>query len=347
MDCPRLEQLPPPPAGRSGWPWTEATPRLPATRPDGAPWPRITIVTPSYNQAQFLEETIRSVLLQGYPNLEYIIIDGGSSDGSVELMRKYEPWLADWVSERDSGQAEAINKGWSRATGAITTWLNSDDSYTPGALRVVAEAMAQGRADVVAGGCRLHDLRDRSTRVVTPHVVTFPRLVTYWHFPSVMPPQPSVFFKTELLKRVGMLDPALHYAMDYDLFIRMARLSPFQRVGEVLTNYLVHEQSKTGQGWEPFRREYWGVSRRYWQARGRAWHLWLAWDYYRYACWQRRVELYRQVRDDNWLGVRQRLWPTLLHNPAMLANLGTWSIAAKATIGAGNYARLRAFRRGA
>src|SRR5262245_21335405 len=143
MQCPRLDQLPPPPAGRSGWPWTEATPRLPATLPDGAAWPRITIVTPSYNQAPFLEETIRSVLLQGYPNLEYIIIDGGSSDGSVELMRRYEPWLAYWVSEPDGGQSEAINKGWCSATGTVTTWLSSDDIYTPGALKAVAEGMAR------------------------------------------------------------------------------------------------------------------------------------------------------------------------------------------------------------
>lgn len=347
LHSPSLKQLPPPPAGRSGWPWTETTPRLPATLPDGSPWPRITVVTPSYNQAGFLEETIRSVLLQGYPNLEYIIVDGGSNDGSVELIRNYAPWLAYWVSEKDNGQSEAINKGWGRATGAITAWLNSDDSYTPGALRVVAESMAQRQADVIAGGCRLRDLRDGSTRLITPHEVSFARLVTYWHFPSVMPPQPSVFFKTDLLKRVGMLDETLHYAMDYDLFIRLARLSPFQRIGEVFSNYLIHASSKTGQGWGPFEREDFLVSRRYWRARGPQWYVWLTWDYYRYACWQRRVELYGQVRDGNWPGVRRRLGPTLLHNPAMLANLGTWSIAAKATLGAGNYARLRAFGRGA
>ena len=113
--------------------------QLPETMSDGHPWPRISIVTPSYNQGQFIEETIRSVLQQGYPNLEYIIIDGGSTDNSVEIIKKYEEYLTYWVSEPDDGQYDAINKGFSRATGEIMAWLNSDDMYVPWTFKTVAE----------------------------------------------------------------------------------------------------------------------------------------------------------------------------------------------------------------
>ena len=119
LPSPTLNDLPPPPPGKVGWPWTEATPSLLAPARDGASLPRITIVTPSFNQARFIEETIRSVLLQDYPNLEYIITDGGSTDGSVEIIRTYARWLTDWVAEPDHGQSDAINKGFARATGDI------------------------------------------------------------------------------------------------------------------------------------------------------------------------------------------------------------------------------------
>ena len=134
MHCPNLTELPPPPSGKKGWPWTEATPRLPDTMPDGPPWPRISIVTPSLNQGRYIEETIRSVLLQGYPDLEYIIIDGGSTDNSLEVIQKYAPWLTYWVSEPDKGQSHAINKGWRHSTGGFIGWLCADDILLPSAV---------------------------------------------------------------------------------------------------------------------------------------------------------------------------------------------------------------------
>ena len=122
MRCPTLAELPSPLPGTTGWPWREETRQLPNTLPDGSPWPRISIVTPSFNQGKYIEETIRSILLQGYPNLEYIIMDGGSNDGSLEIIKKYEPWLALWVSEKDRGQSHAINKGFLSSTGDVVAW---------------------------------------------------------------------------------------------------------------------------------------------------------------------------------------------------------------------------------
>ncbi len=136
-----VEDLPKPGNEEKGWPWTRGSGKLPAKMPDESPWPKITVVTPSYNQGQFLEETIRSVLLQGYPDLEYIVIDGGSSDNSVAIIKKYERWLTYWESQPDRGQCHAVNKGWAKAKPGIWAWLNSDDTYFPGTLPKAALAL--------------------------------------------------------------------------------------------------------------------------------------------------------------------------------------------------------------
>ncbi len=151
MRCPTLSELPSPPPGKTGWPWTKETPQLPDRMPDGRAWPQITIVTPSYNQGQFIEETIRSVLLQGYPNLQYMVIDGGSTDASAQIIQKYTPWLDYWVSEADRGQAHAINKGLERATGMVAAYLNSDDIYLPGALGHVGQTYVKRPFDLLVG----------------------------------------------------------------------------------------------------------------------------------------------------------------------------------------------------
>ena len=144
-----LDRLPPPPVGRTGWPWNvETTPPTDAT---GIIWPRITIVMPSYEQATYVEEGFRSVLLQNYPNLEFIVNDGGSRDGSAEIIARYAPYLSHTQSVRDHGQGDAINQGFDRATGEIVGWLNSDDFYLPGALFAVAREFLRGTPDVVYG----------------------------------------------------------------------------------------------------------------------------------------------------------------------------------------------------
>jgi glycosyltransferase involved in cell wall biosynthesis len=156
MPASALAQLPPPPPGRTGWPWTVET-AMPADLAT-TQWPRITIVMPSYQQASFVEETVRSVLLQNYPNLEFIVNDGGSKDGSAEIISRYAPFLTHFESGPDGGQGAAINKGFDRATGEIMGWINSDDFYLPGALFAVARRFLQNDADIVYGDAlNLHE----------------------------------------------------------------------------------------------------------------------------------------------------------------------------------------------
>ena len=138
MRCPNLEELPPSPPGKTGWPWTQGSKTLGNAMPDGNSWPKISIVTPSFNQGKYIEETIRSVLLQGYPDIEYIVIDGGSMDASLDIIKKYERWLTYWVSEPDKGQSHAINKGFAKSSGEIYAYINSDDFYCPSAFGTVA-----------------------------------------------------------------------------------------------------------------------------------------------------------------------------------------------------------------
>ena len=152
MHCPTLKDLPPPPEGKTGWPWTEGNSQLPKTMPDGKPWAKISIITPNYNYGRTVEEAIRSVLLQGYPNLEYIIIDGGSADNSLEIIKRYERWLGYWVSESDEGIYDAINKGIKVASGEWIYVLGSDDILYHN--KVLYEAFSDSNninADIIYG----------------------------------------------------------------------------------------------------------------------------------------------------------------------------------------------------
>ena len=219
MDCPTLAKLPPPPPDKNGWPWTKESPEAPAVMFDGFPWPKVSIVTPSYNQADFIEETIRSVLLQGYPNLEYIIIDGGSTDGSQEIIRKYEPWLAYWVSESDNGQSHAINKGWSKSNGEIIAWLNSDDVYEPDALMAVAYFFKrQEKVHMIYGDCKLIDEHGDVGGDCPSREFELENLVCNKWFIS----QPASFFSKEMVSAVRCVNEDLHLVMDWELFLRIA-----------------------------------------------------------------------------------------------------------------------------
>ena len=205
-------------------------------------WPRITVVTPSYNQAKFLEATIRSVLDQGYPNLEYIVMDGGSTDGSLEIIRRYEKHLAGWVSEKDGGAADAIAKGFSRATGTILAYLNSDDLYLPGSLHAIGEAMRDPAVDVAYGNTYWIDSGGAilGERRQTP----FARMgYLYGGFDLQ---QPATFWTRDLYLKCGGIDPSYLFAFDMDLFVRFAkRKARFKHVNKFVASFRIHPQSKS------------------------------------------------------------------------------------------------------
>jgi len=240
MRCPTLAELPVSP-NKTGWPWTEEAPQLPQTMSDGSSWPRVSIVTPSFNQAQFIEETIRSVLLQGYPALEYIIIDGGSTDGSVEIIRKYAPWLAYWVSEPDRGQLDAITKGLVHSSGEIIAYLNSDDTYLPGTfVRVIQAFQAHRDAAAICGG---ELLIDRDGMVIAEHRVqsaTWYDLATC-HFI----PQPAVFLRRAALEQAGGFDPRFQIIFDFELWTRVAQIAKIACIPDILATTRWHASSRT------------------------------------------------------------------------------------------------------
>jgi glycosyltransferase involved in cell wall biosynthesis len=245
MTAPMLEELPHPPPGRTGWPWDIPAEHRPEPALDGRLWPRIAIVTPSFNQAAFIEETLRSVLLQGYPNLEYRVLDGGSRDGSVEIIRKYEPWLTGWSSGPDRGQSDAINTGIGRSSFDLGSWLNSDDLLLPGALLAVASHRAlDPRCEFVTGDGVFVDPTGRTElyyKRSAPY--TFQDLLQY--ATDLYLPQPSVFFSKALFERVGGLDTTLRYTMDLDLWLRMRTATDLHYVPTRLSLLRQHKDAKT------------------------------------------------------------------------------------------------------
>lgn len=212
-------------------------------------WPRVTVVTPSFNQAQYLEATIRSVLEQDYPNLEYIVVDGGSTDGSVEIIKKYAHRLAWWVSEPDRGQSHAINKGLSRATGDVIAYLNSDDYYLPGTLRAVVEyATANPGVDLIHGTCRYVDVAGHAIGRQTARISRYDEAIdlwdVWWNRRQLV--QPEVFWTRRIAERVGLLREDLHYVMDYEYWLRILRAGArVERVDRELTCFRFTPEQKS------------------------------------------------------------------------------------------------------
>jgi glycosyltransferase involved in cell wall biosynthesis len=290
---PTRENLPSPPADRIGWPWSDNYLPLGAPCPDTAIWPRISIVTPSFNQGQFLEETIRSVLLQGYPNLEYLVIDGGSHDNSREILQKYSSFLSYWHSRGDEGQADAINQGLRMATGDIVAWINSDDYYLPGVFERIADQFVQKDIQIIYGRAVFVDEGGKFIEEYPAEPLPLDwRRFRYWRGWPI--PQPTVFMHRGLLEQFGFLDPSLHYALDYDLLIRLSCHIKLDFLDVLMANYRIHSHSKTG-NWvdsqELFYLENVCVNRRYapWYLPGN-WRLWFEWLFH-FLIWQSKKRI--------------------------------------------------------
>ncbi|MFX1552322.1 MAG: glycosyltransferase family 2 protein [Promethearchaeota archaeon] len=204
--------------------------------------PFISIVTPSLNQAAYIEENIKSVFNQNYPNFEHIIIDGGSTDGTIDIIRKYDHLI--WVSEKDSGQSQAINKGFKRAKGEIFGWLNSDDFLLPGAISLIVEMYKKYPAAVAwVGGCYRVDPNGRILSCVIPHGLDRDSLADWGHRGFFY--QPSCFFAARAWKETGLLDEDLQFAFDLDMWLRLSSIGTFASTTDIISAAIIHKDAKT------------------------------------------------------------------------------------------------------
>lgn len=219
--------------------------------------PLVTVVTPSYNQGQFLERTILSVLSQDYPNLEYIVMDGGSSDNSVEIIRKYQDRISYWISEKDRGQSDAINKGWKMAKGIYCSYLNSDDELAPNAISKIVKVFQENPdAGIVYGDYTFIDEHNVVMEFGKGRQADFKTLLINGQMPYIA--QPSSFYVTAMIKKVGYIDEQFHLSMDYDLLLRLANISKLIYIPEVISLFRLHASAKSS----TFMKKHWHESLR-------------------------------------------------------------------------------------
>jgi len=238
-----LKSLPFPASGQIGWPFTGETP--PSAYDSRISWPKITIVTPSFNQGSFIEQTIRSVLLQNYPNLEYIIMDGGSNDSTVDILKKYTRWVSHWQSKPDNGQGQAINMGFSIASGGIYGWINSDDYYMKGAFLQVAHTFLKRKVEFVYGYGLSFELATGDYQLcrMLPHTDYFIKI------PSLI--QPSTFWRSAIHQPIW---EDLHCALDFELWLRLVKGKRRAMIKKPLSVAHVHSDAKT---FDPKMKAYW------------------------------------------------------------------------------------------
>ncbi len=227
---------------RNAWPWVNTNNENKFD--NGITWPKISIVTPTLNQGQFIEETIRSVIFQNYPNLQYIIIDGGSTDNTVDVIKKYDKYIDYWVSEKDLGQSDAINKGLSKCNGDIFNWINSDDSYEENAFRTIAGYFMEEDIDLlVAREFRFYNKSYKTLASGSVLTNDFEQTILTGQID-----QPSTFWRRETITSLGNLDVDMHYAMDADMWMRYLLANgpkKIKKTGDAIVNFRLHSASKT------------------------------------------------------------------------------------------------------
>ena len=228
-----------------GWVWQKTLTAEKKIKSAQISYPKITIVTPSYNQGKFLEETIRSVILQGYENLEYFVIDGGSTDNSLEIIHKYQDYLTYWVSEPDKGQAEAINKGFNLATGDIFAFLNSDDVYLPETLAKIGKFFAEHpQIDFICGQTEFINQESLPTQGFSELFQVEINDITMTQTCHIA--QPSTFFRASAWQKIGNFNQSLHYCFDYDFWLRAYLAGcKFSQSKEIFSQFRIHDASKT------------------------------------------------------------------------------------------------------
>jgi glycosyltransferase involved in cell wall biosynthesis len=229
-----LNVLPKPLQGKTGWAWTEETD--PTIYNNRKSWPKLTIVTPSYNQADFLEETLRSVLLQNYPNLEFIIMDGGSNDGSKTILEKYSRWISYWQSEKDGGQGQAINRGFSLASGEYYAWINSDDYYLKDVFHLVIDTFLKYKTGFVYGYANNYNVEKNEFKLVT----VLPYIDYFIKIPALA--QPSCFWSAKIHQPIW---EELYCSLDFELWLRLVKGQKRKLIKQPLAVAQMHDDAKT------------------------------------------------------------------------------------------------------
>lgn len=223
---------------------------------------RISIIVPSFNQGRFLDETIRSIVTQGWPDLELIVIDGGSTDETLDVIKKHESSIAYWISEPDRGQADAINRGLRRATGDVVTWFGADDLYADGISVALEPAWRKNPRAIYAAPVANFYSRGRQT-LLRPHGLTLENVIQYWQRRSLWH-DPGLFWSRSVIDAVGDIDTTLHYAFDYDYLVRALQHASVEYLDHVAAGFRLHRHSKSISQTEQMMAETAMVSQRYW-----------------------------------------------------------------------------------